>query len=188
MPFLPIISLITDHAPLALRARVLIRRNPISSQSDQPKPPKAEGLISLHQGACVWLGNRTTTTSLSLSGPLRHDLSVLTPVGRVSPRSRVCGSSEKSGGGKQRPGEQASKLSWRTHAPRNRLGWQRENSSSVSTQSHGNGEKSLAGLWLLLLLLPAVGNVRIHPFCFVPSGYGPMSCPSFFSLPHTTWR
>lgn len=170
MPFLPVISLIADHAPLALRARVLIRRNPISSQSDQPKPPKAEGLISLHQGACVWLGNRTTTTSLSLSGPLRHDLSVLTPVGRVSPRSRVCGSSEKSGGGKQRPGEQASKLSWRTHAPRNRLGWQKEThrQSALNHTATGKNHSQVCGCccccclpWAMFVFTPSVSFLRV---------------------------
>jgi hypothetical protein len=57
MPFLPVTSLITDPSPtIALRARVLIRRNHISSQSDLPRLPKAEGLISFHRGACVWLG------------------------------------------------------------------------------------------------------------------------------------
>lgn len=194
MPFLPVISLITDHPPLALRARVLIRRNPISSQSDCPKPPKAEGLISLHQGACVWLGNRTTTPpplASSLSGPLRHDLSVLFPVGLVSPgQGSVVRGNGRVGETTVQGSKQASFRGARTRRETRWVG-RRKNSSSVSTQSHGYGK-----ITRRFAAAAAAAACRRRcsysfPLCFVPSADGPMrnSFPvQVFSRPHTTWR
>lgn len=191
--FLPVILLITDHPPLALRARVLIRRNSISSQSDCPKPPKAEGLISLHQGACVWLGNRTTTPpplDCSLSGPLRHDLSVLIPVGCVSPGQ---GSVVR---GKGRVGETmsrgASKQAFVAHArAAKHAGLAEENpivsQHSITRQRKNHSQVCGCGCgclpWVLFVFLPPL----FHSFG-LRADEELLSCPGFFLSHAQLWR
>lgn len=99
--------------------------------------------------------------------------------------------------GKGRVGEttvQGSKqASFRGARTRRETRWvgRRKNSSSVSTQSHGNGKKSLAGFAAAAAAACRGCCSYSFPLCFVPSGDGPMrnSFPvQVFSLPHTTWR
>jgi hypothetical protein len=134
----------------------------------------------------VWLGNGTTTPlsppllACLLSGPLRHDLSVLSRVGRVSLVQGSVVRGKIRVGKTNSTGEQASKLWWRTHARAAKHKKKECHRRSVSTQSHGSGKITRR------FVAAACRGCCSYSFpLFRSSGLRAdelLSCPSFFAF------